>query len=111
VKHRTRSAMQHMKAKGAVVGSVPYGYRRCGDQLEEEPAEQTIIVEVNRLYRSRKTLSEICRALKEQGQRTRNGNPFSLMQVKRIIGGYEDTYKRKATEMGSTIKGFIQKVA
>ena len=111
VKYRTRSAMQHMKAKGAVVGSVPYGYRRIGDQLEEEPGEQAIIAEVNRLYHSGKTLSAICRALEEQGKRTRNGNPFSVMQVKRIIGGYEDTYKRKASEMGSTIKGFIQKVA
>ena len=111
VKYRTRSAMEHMKAQGAVVGSIPYGFTRSGDALIENETEQNTIHEVNRLYCEGNTLSDICRELTAQDRLTRKGTPFTVMQVKRLITGYQETFKRQSTAMGSTIKDFICKVA
>ena len=41
VKYRTKKAMEFKKAQGAVVGSVPYGYRRIENRLEPNEVVQS----------------------------------------------------------------------
>ena len=111
VKHRTKQAMAHLKRQSAVVGSIPFGFRREGDALVPDEAEQTVVAIVNSLYAGGKNLSEICRSLEAQGHLSRTGKPFVVQQVKRLLPDYRETFKRKRTEMGNTIQQFIRKVA
>ena len=43
ISERTRAVLQHKKAKGEVVGQIPYGYAREGDRLIEDPVEQKVL--------------------------------------------------------------------
>ena len=64
VKYRTKRAMEFKKNQGAIVGSIPYGYKRNGHGLEENPQEQFVIRAVNDLYRDSSRLVDVCRFLK-----------------------------------------------
>jgi len=111
IKYRTRSAMEHMKAQGSVIGSIPYGFTREGDKLIENPEEQAIIQRVNTMHQNGMSLSDIARALHDAGIQTRSGKQFDTTQVKRIITGYIQKWHRKNTSIGNTIKNFISQVA
>lgn len=111
VKYRTRKAMEYKKSAGHVVGSIPYGYVRQGDVLIEAEQEQAVIQMVNTLHGAGATLSEISRALKKQSIMTRAGKEWRPEQIKRLIDGYEDKWKKKASKLGQVIKNFILSVA
>jgi len=111
VKHRTKKAMEHLKKKNQVVGSVPYGYSREVDSLIESPAEQGVIAFVNQLYREGRKVAEIVRALNASGHTTRDGKPFQWVQVKRIVTEYRNVYSIKQTPMGRDIRHFITRIA
>lgn len=104
IKYRTKKALEHKKAKGEVVGQVPYGYRRVGDRLVEDEEEQKIIKKINRMYKLGKSLNAIAKALNDSGYRTKAGTPWTAQQVKRLINGYES--KRKSAN-ADKIKSFI----
>jgi len=111
VKYRTKKAMEFKKAQGSVVGSVPYGYRRLQNCLEPEEGEQKVIALAKSLYGASCNLSEICRRLTEQGCMTRNGKPFTVEQVKRILPDYEQTFSHTNTRLSQNIRGFIEAIA
>lgn len=111
VKHRTSKAMQHLKGNGRVYNHTPYGWKRDGNHLVEVPAEQKTIVLVNEWYQSGATLAEIQRRLKSRRITTREGKPWVPQQVKRLIQGYEQTYKKGNREMETATKAFIQALA
>jgi site-specific DNA recombinase len=94
VKYRTRKAMEYKKSEGHVVGSIPYGYVREGNVLAEVEHEQVVIQLVNRLHGEGATLSEISRTLKSQNITTRAGKVWKPEQIKRLIDGYEDKWKK-----------------
>lgn len=104
IKYRTKKALEHKKAKGEVVGQVPYGYRRAGDRLVEDEEEQSIIKKINRMYKLGKSLNAIAKALNDSGYRTKAGTPWTAQQVKRLIRGYES---RKSNANTDKIKAFI----
>src|SRR5271157_4340538 len=52
VKYRTKKAMQHKKAHGQIVGSVPYGYERQGNDLVPVLSEQAVIKTSNTMYQA-----------------------------------------------------------
>lgn len=110
VKYRTKKAMEYKKQKGKVVGQVPYGYKREGDDLIPDEKEQEIIRVVNRLYQQRKGLSLIARRLTELGYKTRQGKDFKAQQIKRIIKEYEPVYSRNGNKAGE-IRKFILSIA
>jgi site-specific DNA recombinase len=111
VKYRTKKAMEFKKAQGSIVGSVPYGYRRLKDYLVPEEGEQKVIALAKSLYGASYCLSEICRRLTEQGYFTRNGKPFTVEQVKRILPDYEKTFSHSNTRLSQNIRGFIEAIA
>ena len=111
VKHRTRKAMQHLKGNGRVFNHTPYGWKREGDRLVELEPEQKVICQVNEWYQGGATLAEIQRRLRSRKITTREGKRWEPQQVKRLINGYEQTYRRANREMETATKAFIQAIA
>lgn len=82
---RTSAAMQHLKREGRFTGGEPdYGYARVGDQLQADPAEQTVIAEARRLRCQGLSLRAVARALEAQGMRSRVGKQFAAQQIARM---------------------------
>ena len=111
VKYRTKRAMEWKKGQGAVVGAIPYGFRRNGNGLEEDQREQAVIRLVNDLYGRSSRLFDICRVLKQKRITTRNGKAFRPEQVKRIITGYTSCFTKENTRLSQNIRQFITAVA
>ena len=111
VKYRTKKAMEYKKNQGAVVGSIPYGYRRNGNGLVEDPREQETVKIVNVLYQDNNKLIDICRVLKERNLKTRNGKQFAPEQVKRIIADYRNTFHKNNTRLSQNIRQFVTAIA
>ena len=89
ISERTKSALQHKKAKGERVGSVAYGHRLDSDgvTLVEDEDEQLVIAAVHGYRDAGLSLRTIVTRLDEQGYRSRSGKPFQLTQVARIANG------------------------
>jgi site-specific DNA recombinase len=111
VKYRTKRAMEFKKNQGAIVGAIPYGYKRNGKGLEEERKEQVVIHLVNDLYAQYPKLSEVCRLLKETNIKARNGKDFTPQQVKRFISGYQNSFAKVHGKLTLHIRHFIEAVA
>jgi site-specific DNA recombinase len=111
VKYRTKRAMEFKKNLGAIVGSIPYGYKRNGNGLEESPQEQVVIHVVNDLYKQSPRLVDVCKFLKEANIKARNGRNFTPQQVKRLISGYQNSFAKVHGKLGLHIRRFIEAVA
>jgi site-specific DNA recombinase len=92
VKYRTKKAMEHKKANGEVVGTVPFGYLREGKEL------------IRRLV-------DIVRSLNDQGKRTRTGRLWTPTQVKRLITDYQGCFKKLNTRLSIATRRFIEAIA
>lgn len=111
IKHRTKRAMEHKKSHGQVVGSIPYGYRREGKDLVPDIEEQRIVRSVNDMYQSGMRLSEIVGTLNSEQMTTRDNNPWSPQQVKRLIDGYQNRFKKSQTKLSTATRQFIEAIA
>jgi site-specific DNA recombinase len=110
VKHRTKKAMEHKKAHGQVVGSVPYGYTREGNDLIPSLPEQAVIRTVNDLYSQGQRLVDVVAHLNGQGIVTRDGNAWTPQQVKRLINGYRGRFKKSQTKIATATRTFIEAI-
>jgi site-specific DNA recombinase len=111
VKHRTKSAMQHKKSRGQCVGSIPYGYSREGNDLVANPSEQAVIETINASYQAGMRLVDIVDYLNSQCIVTREGRPWIATQVKRLISGYQGTFKKSQTRLSTATRQFIEAIA
>lgn len=82
---RTRAAMQHMKAEGKVVGSIPHGFERDGDMLVLNVAEQRVIELVQQLRDKGMSLRAISDELAARGAFNRQGRPFNPKSVRSML--------------------------
>ena len=73
---RTKTAMQHKKANGERVGTVPYGFDLCDDEITliENPSEQAVITDIRAMRRKGETLIGIADSLTARKIRTKKGN-------------------------------------
>ncbi len=110
IKYRTKQALQHKKQKDEVVGKIPYGHRRDGDMLIEDPAEQQIRKIANRLYNRGKSVAEVMAVLNKKGLKTRTGRRWTNIQVQRMLDGYDSVYQ-KTSKLGERIREFILAIA
>ncbi|HEY3439459.1 MAG TPA: recombinase family protein [Paludibaculum sp.] len=80
---RTRDAMQHKRAAGELVGSVPFGFRLAADgvHLEADEAEQRILAQVRELRADGHTTRSIAAELNRQGFTTRRGTAWRFQYV------------------------------
>ena len=111
VKYRTKKAMEHKKANGEVVGTIPFGYRREGKELIPDLNEQAIIEIVNELYERDIRLVDIVKSLNDQGRRTRTGKLWTPTQVKRLITDYQGCFKKLNTRISIATRQFIEAIA
>lgn len=51
-----------------------------------------------KMYHKGEKLAKIARKLAQESKFSRNGKPFSGQQLKRMILGYEETYKKVKTQ-------------
>ena len=84
---RTSVAMQHKKANGERVGSVPLGFRLAADgiHLEEDETEQEIIAIARELREAGISYRAIARALCERGFHSRTGRELAATQIARMV--------------------------
>jgi site-specific DNA recombinase len=111
VKYRTKKAMEHKKAQGRVVGAVPYGYQRQGDDLIPDLQEQAVVKAVNSMYQAGSKLVDITAHLNSEGIATREGKPWIATQVRRLINGYERSFKKQQTKLSAATRQFIEAIA
>jgi DNA invertase Pin-like site-specific DNA recombinase len=83
---RTRAALQHKKAQGEFVGTAPFGYRREGDLVVEDPEEQKTIAEVVSMAQAGMSRRAITEELNRERQQYRpRGRRWHLNTVARIL--------------------------
>ena len=84
---RTSQAMQHMKAQGRRVGSVPHGYRLAedGKHLLPDAHEQEVLNLVRELREDGWTLQAISAELAERGAFNRAGRPFNAKSIRSMV--------------------------
>ena len=82
---RTRAAMQHLKAQGRVVGSVPHGYTRSGDELVLNVGEQRVVDLAQQLRVKGLSLRAISDELAARGAFNRAGRPFNPKSVRSML--------------------------
>jgi site-specific DNA recombinase len=111
VKYRTKKAMEHKKSQGQVVGAIPYGFERQGNDLIPNLTEQVVIKTANTMYHAGGRLVDIVAHLNSQGINTREGRPWIATQVKRLINGYENTFKKSQTKLSTATRQFIEAIA
>ena len=84
---KTRDALARLKDRGRrVSGRLPYGYRLALDglHLEPDPAEQEVLALIRRLGRAR-SLRALREALAKRGILARNGRPFAVSTLSRLV--------------------------
>lgn len=83
---RTSAAMQHKRAKGELVGAVPYGYDLGADgkTLVANDAEQLVVAAVREYRAAGLSLRTIGDRLAKRGLLPRKGGAWNPAQIKRI---------------------------
>lgn len=86
ISERTTAALQHKKAEGERVGSIPYGYRLASDgvQLLEDEAEQEVIRGVLEYRAAGLSYRAIAERLQAHGFTNRSGRRFHPQTVSNI---------------------------
>lgn len=87
IRARTKAVLAAKRARGERTGSVPYGSSLSPDgvHLVPEPAEQATIATVKALRAQGLSLRAVTEELESLDLFSRNGKPFALAQVVRII--------------------------
>ncbi len=84
---RTRDALNHKKANGERVGTMPFGYRLSPDgiHLDREPAEQAVLTQIRTLRASGSTYRQIAAELNQQGLKTRRGTAWRHQYIAGVL--------------------------
>ena len=84
---RTSAALQHKRAMGELVGSVPYGWTVAADGVHLEPnqGEQELISLARDLRSSGLSLRKVGARLEGQGALPRNGKKWHPQSVKNLL--------------------------
>jgi site-specific DNA recombinase len=85
IAERTREALRHKQAGGARLGAVPLGFRRDGDALVVDQAEQRVVARALELEANGAKLSAIAATLKAEGHRTKRGGDWHLTTVRKLL--------------------------
>lgn len=90
IKERTADGRKAKKAKGGVIGTVPFGYRKIGEGrsavLEPNPDEIAAKARIHELfYGTRMGLHTIARVLAKEGMVSRKGNPYPASSIRNVL--------------------------
>lgn len=84
---RTKAALQVKKKKGQCIGYVPFGYRRCTDNvhLEIDEIEQRALAHINEARRFGHSFRRIANDLNEMQILNRKGNKWNHVSITRVM--------------------------
>ena len=82
---RVKDALRRKKDKGEALGSVPYGYKRQGKSLVEDPTEQFNIEIVLELHEQGKSLRTIAAIMEARAIPGRTGIKWHHDTINRIV--------------------------
>ena len=82
---RTKDALFQKKKDGLAYGTTPYGYRRDGDALVVDKAEEEVVRLVLELREQTWNYSRIARELNSLGYKTKCGGQFFAQTTKNIV--------------------------
>jgi len=89
IKERTAEGRKAKKARGGVIGKVPFGYRKVGEGraavLERDEREIAAAARMRRLYQDRYALPQIAELLSNDGYVSRTGKPYTPMAIRRVV--------------------------
>ncbi len=85
VGERTKAALAHKKSQGQVYGQVPYGFRREGDSLHLDEAEEEAVILILQLREQGWNYSRIAREMNSLGYKTKCDGKYFPQTVKNII--------------------------
>ncbi len=89
ISERVTMGMQHKKAQGGRVGTIPFGKKLDADNdtLIDDEDEMLIVAAIHHYREAGLSLRAIVTRLEEQGFKARSGKPLQLTQVARIANG------------------------
>lgn len=85
IRERTTEALQFKKSRREVYGSIPLGFDRQGNRLEENPAEQEVIQQIRRFNDQGHSLRGIARRLNAAEVPTKRGARWYASTVRAIL--------------------------
>jgi putative DNA-invertase from lambdoid prophage Rac len=89
ISERTAEGRKAKKAKGGVVGKVPFGYRKVGEgrlaMLEPDENEQVAAGCMREWYQRGMSLPAIAQELASQNMLSRAGTPYTPMSIRRVV--------------------------
>jgi DNA invertase Pin-like site-specific DNA recombinase len=87
IAERTRDALRQKKSTGLRVGNIPFGYRLASDgrHLDPEPVEQSVLLALQQLRASGRSLRATAAELNRSGYRTRRGSEWRQEHVRRVL--------------------------
>lgn len=87
ISERVKKAMDVKRCRGERIGSIPYGKMLSADKihLEDNPDEGIVISAAKDMKEGQMTYREICKRLNVSGNRNREGRPFTLSAVHKMV--------------------------
>lgn len=84
---RTKAALMVKKSKGQCIGYVPYGYRRCTDNVHIEPDEyeMNVLSYINDMRKNELSLRQMAQNLNEIKYYNRKGLAWNHVSVSRVM--------------------------
>jgi DNA invertase Pin-like site-specific DNA recombinase len=88
IRDRTRAALAAKRARGELVGAIPFGFAldTNGVRLVRAEQEQATIARARAMYARHLSLRAIAARLAAEGRVSRTGRPFLAEQISRMIG-------------------------
>ncbi len=85
IRERTATALRHKKAHRQAYGPTPYGFRREGDALHPDAAEQATLEDIRTWQGAGWSLRRIARELAARGIPTKRGGKWEAATVSRLL--------------------------
>jgi DNA invertase Pin-like site-specific DNA recombinase len=89
IKERTAEGRKAKKARGGLIGEVPFGYRKIGEgraaYLVPHEGERETARLMHELFQRNHKYTEISRRLSEAGYHSRAGKPYTRAGIKRLL--------------------------
>lgn len=85
IAERTHEALQHKIRQGAQLGATPLGFRRDGDVLVPDEAEQKVLERARELDAGGARLGAIANTLKAEGHKTKRGGEWHITTVRKLL--------------------------
>ena len=89
IKERTADGRRAKKAKGGVIGKVPFGFRKVGEGraavMEPDERELAAAARMRRLYQDKYAYPQIAELLANDGYTSRSGKHYTSMCIRRVV--------------------------